>query len=127
MNENQRLDDAVKRALDEHSESLDGATLSRLRQARAAALDQVDGVSRPRRLLADHRFLPAAGLAGLLAAVIGLSVWLQRPAPFDPLDTIADTPDLPVDIAVADVDVELLEEIDFYDWLTLMETNGDSA
>lgn len=127
MKQGQPLEDALKRALDAQTESLDGATLHRLRRARETALDRVGGTPRRGRLWSGRWLVPVAGLAGLLAGVVGLSVWLQSSTPSDPAEVITAAAGLPIEIVTADVDVELLEELDFYDWLMLMETNGDSA
>jgi hypothetical protein len=127
MKEGQEFEQAVRQALDAQSESLDGATLYRLRRARATALDQGGGVSGVGRRRPGHWLMPVAGVAGLLAGVVGLSVWLQSSAPSDPVDAIINAEGTPIEVVTADVDVELLEDLDFYDWLMLMETNGDSA
>jgi len=95
--------------LDERTESLDGRSLSRLRQARAQAVAAADAswVTRFPFLLA-----PAAGL-GILG-LIGL-MYLRFPG-----NGIQDPP-LPVtgdlDVATLEVEVDLVEDLEFYQWL----------
>lgn len=127
MNDGRQVQEALRQALNKKSGSLDAATLARLHQAREAALAAIDRRSWMDRLMPDPWPRPAVGLAGLLVAIVGLTVWLQAPPATDPLGLVAEAADIAVDMAVADVDVELLEEIDFYGWLALMEDDGDSA
>ena len=128
MNDKRPLDETLKQALDTRSESLDNDTLSELRRARMAA---VDAATRP-SLLDRFRFnswaLPAGAVATLFAAAIGLGVWLHTPTSDDvTIEPRGSTAIVMVELAAADVDIALLEEIDFYDWLVLFENDGDSV
>lgn len=102
--EERRLIEQVRTALDDGEARLDGATRSRLAQARARALE-------PRRA-AWRWWLPAGGavFASLLAAVI----WLGQPAqvPGNGFGAVAD-----LDLLTAGDNLELYQELDFYRWL----------
>ena len=96
------------------------------------ALDSHQDQSGPGRSTWQHSPLPAwalpgAALASLAAVALGLAVWLNTPPENDIAGTVAATPAALVEMAANDVDIELLEEIEFYDWLMLMQDDGDSA
>jgi hypothetical protein len=91
--------EAVRTRLDSHADSLDELTSARLHRARARALQQA-----PRRSLT--RFTAAAAAA---AAVVALAlVVLMQPL---------DAPDVGGAMWVAQEDIELIEELEFYAWL----------
>ncbi|RMG33012.1 MAG: DUF3619 family protein, partial [Gammaproteobacteria bacterium] len=98
-------------ALDRRARDLDGQTLSRLRRARAAAIGQ-----------AEHHatWLPVGGwrLAGAGLAV-ALLVATLIPALYRPLapPTLPEEEEL-LEIATLDTDLELVEEMEFYEWLS---------
>lgn len=69
MNDQTPFDQATRDTLDARADALDGATLSRLRQARAIAIDQG---SRRRRWLTG--WLPAAGALAAVA-LVAVNVW----------------------------------------------------
>lgn len=115
----------LRRHLDHEAQSLDAASLSRLRQARAAAIGRVDSGPRRRWFGTPLWVLPAAGFAALLGLAVGLSLWQQTPAPGLELQALAGDEQILVEIVEAELDMEMLEEIEFYDWLTLAQ--GDST
>lgn len=121
------LEQTLKQGLDQQVEQLDAHSLSRLRQARAAALEQAARGSRWRGFDARAWALPAGGLAALLGLAIGLSVWLQAPAPELELQALSDAEDILVEMAETGTDIEMIEDIEFYDWLALTEDPGDST
>lgn len=94
--------------LDAGTDRLDGATRSRLTQARHAALAQLDpAATRRSRLI----WVPAAG-----AAAVALAVLITR----DP-SVPADAPALrleDLEIVAQQDDLELLEEMEFYAWIS---------
>ena len=92
----------VRQQLDRHAEQLDEATMTRLRAARRQAL-----VPSTR---GAFRWLPVSGVAAAAAALLAVLVWQQRPG------------DLPGvqedwDILASGEELELIEELEFYDWL----------
>ncbi len=101
------LEQRIRTELERQSEAIDGATASRLNQARQAALAQL---GRPRRVL-----LPAV-LGGALAAALVVVMLLPGGQP--PLDQA----ELPAELADWEMltgsgDLALLDELDFYLWV----------
>jgi hypothetical protein len=101
----QDLEKRTREVLEESTARLDGRTLSRLTQARHAALDRLQRPVRRRWSL----FVPAGAVAA--AAVLAVFLWSGRsgpePNPVDDMEMLADgdAPDF--------VDGEDLE---FYEW-----------
>ncbi len=95
------------------AEALDARALSRLNQARHAAVAALDAGARPFRV--PGRWLPAGALAG--AAALALAVWIAKPVA-GPSAALAD--------AMVAEDVEMLasndgpelyaDDADFYEW-----------
>ena len=108
-------DEVEKRAkalLDESIEHLDGRTLSRLTQARHAALDEVQ---LSRQSLARRWWLPATGAA--VAAVLALMLGQGLRDSASPT-AVADGSMLDDFEIVADADnLDMLEDVEFYSWL----------
>lgn len=111
--------DAVTRrvtaALDDSTEHMDAATLSKLHRARQHALDQSQ----------TRRPYPAWFPAGAVAAslVVVMAVWLNITPATMPLDAgqaefIADT------AALSNDDIDLLSELEFYAWLIEQDNAG---
>lgn len=104
----------AKASFDESVEQLDGATLSRLNRARHVALAQMQQPTRR-----WSRWVPAAGVAA--AALVAFMV-LQNPAGLDePLPTaVAD-----IEILLGEDSIEMLEDLEFYSWLDVLEQEND--
>ena len=102
----------VKRVLDESVDNLDGATLSRLAQARNVALD---------RKRHRARFLLPFGVvsAGLAAAGV-IAVLLLQPGPALQAPDLAD-----ISLLGSDEPLEFYEDMDFYQWLLESEEGTD--
>ncbi len=78
MNDRSPFDEAARQALDTRAEGLDGATLSRLRQARVTAIEQ--GTRRHRWF---SHWVPVTG-ALATAALLAMNLWhdqMPQPAP----------------------------------------------
>ncbi|HHO68564.1 MAG TPA: DUF3619 family protein [Gammaproteobacteria bacterium] len=95
--------DRLRQQLDRQADELDELTLARLRAARARALEQARGGAR------SHAWLPAAGMAVAAALVAAVLLWPSAPK----LPAGADD----LDLLAAGEDMELIEELEFYDWL----------
>lgn len=95
----------IKQALDRQSESLDGETLSRLNSARQAAIQTAD--KKHKQLL----WLPASGLA---AAVLLTSLFLFRS---NDIDMIQNGNIDEIELIASSEQLELLEQLEFYQWL----------
>jgi hypothetical protein len=103
--EERRFQERVVRLLDEDVAGLDGATRSRLTQARARALASVEKSSR-------WQLIPASG--AVLASVIAAFLLLQKPAEV-PTTTALQPEDL--ELLTTNENLELYRELDFYLWL----------
>jgi hypothetical protein len=100
----------AKRAFDDSVAALDGATRSRLTQARHRALDE-QAHGRDRRWLST---IVPAGVAAAMALVAWLFVW--QPPPTTEVVQDASLGDL--EILLGEEDLEMLdEELEFYGWL----------
>jgi len=106
MNEDEFLDKARKQ-LDNKSDQLDAATLSRLNQARQAALAQL----KPQQSRLKSRWIPVSGLA---AAVLLTSVFLFKS---EEIINASDPGVDEIEILAARDNLELYEQLDFYLWL----------
>jgi hypothetical protein len=111
----QQLNDHARQALQQRAEGLDGATLSKLRQARAHAV--AHGLKRRRAWLAV--WLPATGLATAAATLLAINLWYgQALAP--------GAPDLALLESLALEELQQpVDDLEFYDWLA--RNNGDSV
>lgn len=112
--------DQVKRSLDQQADELDAATLSKLRQARARAVDEMEHKT--------SRLKPRALWTGGLATAGACAVALMLVWPEDPEITTELGP------AIADAEmlsdensIEFYQELDFYIWLDQQELNGSEA
>jgi len=104
----------VRARLDESTQSLDAATLSRLNQARHAALA---ATSRGQRVW----WLPAAGLAASCALVLAVVAWYpsaHRVGPAAPAAAHSSVSDAEV---AADDGIEFYQDLEFYAWLDAQE------
>jgi len=102
----------VRAHLDDSTQSLDAATLSRLNRARQAALSQRSRVVR-------RWWLPAAGLATSCALVLAAVVWYlpghqAGPVPAHPVASSE------AEIG-ADEGIEFYQDLEFYAWLDAQE------
>jgi hypothetical protein len=96
----------LKAMLDEGNAHLDARVRSRLTQARHAALAQAD--SRPNLWL--RQWAPAAGIAA--AAVLAVLVWPSPRREQPPDEALND-----LEIVLAGENLDLLEDLDFYEWV----------
>ncbi|GAB4300374.1 MAG: DUF3619 family protein [Thiohalomonadaceae bacterium] len=104
QDDERRLIAQVRAALDDSVTNLDAVTRSRLAQARARA-------QRPQRQR-WYWWLPLGG--AVLASLFAAMLWLERPAllPGTAVDSATD-----FELLMANEDLELYQELDFYHWL----------
>ena len=95
----------VKNALDASSESLDAATRTRLRAARAHALQH----ARPRL---SWMLWPTGGMALAAATLLSWSLWSSMPAAHPPAALEQ------LELLSSSENLELYTDLDFYQWLT---------
>jgi hypothetical protein len=107
------LAERAKAAFDQSVDGLDASTLSRLNRGRQAALAEAGHRGRE-----WTRWMPATGVA---AAVLLAVLTFQGPGDADVIS--APAPDL--EILLSEENIEMLEELEFYNWLETQELEGD--
>jgi len=125
MNEFERqpwIDDA-RVLLDESTQALDAASLSRLNRARQAALAQ----RRPHRRAAW--WLPAAGLACSGALLLAVVIWAPprstHPLIAAPGAHAAAAASVDGDAVAGDDSFDFYQDLEFYAWLDAQEQDSD--
>ena len=104
----------AKALFDESVDKLDAATLSTLNQGRHRALDELHS-SRA----AWMRWAPAAGVAA--AVVLAVMVTLPRPDAVDVMPTnVTD-----MEILLGEDSIEMLEDLEFYTFIDMLEMEND--
>lgn len=107
-----RLEERSRTLFEDSTERLDARTRSRLTQARHAALDEL---KRSRSTRVRWLWMPAGGLAAVTAVAILISLWpvgdRTSPGPGGlPLEDF--------DIVADGDSVEMLQDMEFYAWLS---------
>ncbi|MES9991191.1 MAG: DUF3619 family protein [Candidatus Thiodiazotropha sp.] len=100
----------LKQRLDDHVDDMDPLTASRLQAARKRALE---GESRR-----TNTWLPVSGLATAAAMLLAIALWYQGNS--------TNSPEFNEDweLLASSEELELIEELEFYNWLELM--HGES-
>lgn len=96
-------------------DELDAATRSRLNRARQAALAEFDRGSAVPAWLPGSRWYAGAALATVAVMAVGIliaRVPVQAPESIAQVEHAAE-----VDVVLADESLEMLDDLDFYDWL----------
>ncbi|WP_299591829.1 hypothetical protein [uncultured Microbulbifer sp.] len=112
------LIDSAREAMLRRDQSLDGETLSQLRRARSAALDSKPGTGRMTPWF-------TAGLAGTAGVVVTLAVLVWPGGDTQqaqPVDLFADAW-----ILDEEAELELIEDVEFYQWLAEEGSDGHSS
>lgn len=115
----------IRRRLNEDVDGLDSATVSRLEQARRLALAAAEGSRRPgRRKIrlwngpVGDWLVPAGAFASIIATVVALSLMVATPG-----NGGAGAED-DLELLTAGEDLELYENLEFYQWLQDREQTG---
>ena len=109
-----RFADKAKSLFDDSVDSLDAATLSTLNQGRHLALEEINKGHSP-----FWRWAPAAGVTA--AVLVAVLVTLEEPQVVDTLpDSVAD-----MEILLGEDSIEMLEDLEFYAFIELLEQEGD--
>ena len=104
----------AKALFDESVDKLDAATLSTLNQCRQRALAEAH--AQPTQWL---RWVPAAGMAA--ATLLVVMVILPDPASIQPVP--AEVTDM--EILLGEDSIEMLEDLEFYAWIDMLEQEND--
>ena len=113
------LEHRAQELLRASADALDGNVRSRLTQARSAAIEEA---RQARTSFAWRRLVPAGALAG--AAVLALVLWngaSRAPDPVTPHNSFED-----LDLIVTSESFELLEDLEFYEWVAETDASGAS-
>ena len=125
--DSERLRAAARSALNERAAALDAATLSRLNRARqsaVAAADRGRAAAPPRRLA----YWFSGSLAMATAMLLAVVLWQGGTSPDTLPDALADDGWLSdFELIELEDDLELVEEPEFYDWLSRQADRPDSA
>jgi hypothetical protein len=120
------LEEKLKQALDEKADALNASTLSRLHRARTQALEATPPwwrrlaasnsiTIRLEEVLTSH---PTTVTAAAVAMALSVFLLLPHITGSNKFPNVASTETLDVmEIMELDVDLELVEDLDFYDWL----------
>jgi hypothetical protein len=113
QNDDGRLAERARQLFDESVQKLDAETLSRLNRGRQHALAEA---SRGGAGVVWHRWAPVA--AAVTAAAAIFIVW----GPGNGVDELPPALGSDVEILLAEEELELLEDLEFYRWMALDET-----
>jgi len=110
----EKLAQDAKALFDESVDELDAATLSTLNQSRQKALAELH--VQPTQWL---RWVPAAAMA--TAALLVVTIILPGPANISSVP--ADVTDM--EILLGEDSIEMLEDLEFYAWIDMLEQEND--
>lgn len=117
-NDTEAFERRARELLASSTERLDGRVRSRLTQARFAAAEEV---RRARHWSAWRTWIPAGALAG--AATLAVVLWSGHPpAPTAMSDAHTSLDDL--EILAGGENFELLENLDFYEWVSTVDATN---
>lgn len=112
MKDEKLFTDRLKHVLDEQAALLDSKTLNRLRQARLQAVNRVEHKHR-------QYWKPVTAFALSALLLLAIVFWPQQPGIDNFTTSIED-----LDLLVADDSLQLYEELEFYQWLLVSETDA---
>lgn len=107
--------ESIRKQLDTSARDLDGASLSRLNQARQAALV---AAKRPQ----PKRWIWPAAMASAFSLAVAVMLWPQLQQPVAPTPTVSNADDFPM--LAGEDDLDLYSELDFYAWLDAQPASG---
>ncbi len=113
----ERFAEQAKALFDESVDSIDAARLSQLNQARHRALEELE---RGRAVIPWQRVLPAGGAA----AAVALAVLLVIGPDEDGIEIPPATAETDFELLMNEDSLEMLEELEFYSWLSLEKLEG---
>jgi hypothetical protein len=116
----ERFERGAGQLLRRSADELDAATLSRLNRARQSALAEFDRQRRRPAWLVPG-WQPALGVAAV--AMLAVALWVGRapgpatPLPAVPVEAARAVQAVDLEVILADENLELIEDLEFYDWL----------
>ncbi|MDJ0794496.1 MAG: hypothetical protein QNI98_09650 [Woeseiaceae bacterium] len=111
---NDKFADKAKSLFDDSVDSLDASTLSTLNQGRHRALEALNTGPSPL-----WRWAPAAGVTA--AVLVAVLVTLEEPQVVDTMpESVAD-----MEILLGEDSIEMLEDLEFYAFIDMLEQDGD--
>lgn len=108
------VESRTRQVFDDQVASLDAHTLSRLNQARQAALD----VARNNRMVMPRWLVPAGSVAALALA----AVMMIRLGGTDPVKPSVESHVEDMEIIASNEELDLLQDVDFYDSLDAVDS-----
>jgi hypothetical protein len=96
---------------------LDDATLSRLREARAKAVEAAD--ARGRGVFRIPNWMRAGAFATAAAAVMVFAIWVDPPKPELPVKSLDE-----FEMVLYADNLDIYEDMDFYEWLADIGNGG---
>ncbi len=118
----------VTTTLEAEVAALDASTISRLQRARHAAVAEVGPRGSRRGFLAENPWaLPIGAIAGFAVIASAPLVVLHSSDSIEPATVAYDETSPWLEIAEADVDLDLLEDLEFYHWLEIAPVDGGSS
>ena len=121
MAKDKQVPNGIADALDAEADSIDVATLDKLRQARQKALDQESGRPILDWLPAGH-IVATTGAITVTTAVVMLAFWISVVNPQTRVNTIED-----IELLASADNAELYENIEFYEWLESQQQSKVNA
>jgi len=111
QNREREIAERARQLFAESVQGIDGETRSRLTRARAKAVEAA-GSRRHGWLSTPSRFIPLGGVAAV--ALVAALVWPNPDAPVGPVEASVFND---LDILLADENLDLFEDLEFYAWL----------
>lgn len=105
----------AKTVFDASVNELDAATLSKLNASRHKALEELTRTTRQ-----WSRWAPATGVA---AAALVAVMWLQSPTAVQDVTGPVNVTDM--EILLGEDSIEMLEDLEFYSWINVVELESD--
>lgn len=101
----------AKQVFDDSVDALDAATLSRLNRGRQRALAELEPAARWRRWT---MWAPAAGLGAAVVVAVLMSSPANSPV-------LIETPGSDFEILMGEESIDMLEDLEFYTWLAIVD------
>ena len=115
-----RFLEKARLALRASEDRLDAATLARLREARAKAVEAAG--EREGGFFRIPNWMRAGAFATVVAAVMVLTIWMEPPKQELPVKSVDE-----FEIVLYEENMDLYEDMDFYEWLVEAGNGGSTV